>query len=214
MSSPCYLKLPIQGERVKVNGYLIWDSSSGEAMVIDPGGQADMIYHTLDRGRLRLKYIVLTHGHFDHIAAVRSLKHFCPAAVCMCPADREFICDSEKNAANFAGASPVESFDIDISLTDGKKLFLGEKYITVMETPGHTPGQISLFFAGHIFCGDTILRGSTGRMDLYGANYTLARKSIIERIFRFPGSTVLHCGHGEDSSVEYERKNSTILSSL
>ncbi len=200
-----------RSEPVTVNCYLLSDPMSQEALVIDPGGDAGRIVEALNSAGWRLKYIVLTHGHFDHTMCTAELACRTGAQVCMSEKDLRFVYDSNLNAANFAGAAPVAYFPVDIFLRDGDKLPLGQEALAVLETPGHTPGELSLYVPGHLFCGDTILRGTTGRMDLPGADPQLAAQAIAEKIFVLPDDTILHCGHGMCSSIAYERANNNII---
>ena len=192
---------------VRVNTYLVSDGVTGEAMVIDPGGEVLRIAAMLEDRRLHLRWIVVTHGHFDHMLGAAELRRRTGAPICMHPADESFIRNSDYNAANFAGVEPVEPFAIDVPLYEGKILTLGKSELKVLHTPGHTPGEVSLYCPGHLFCGDTILRGTTGRMDLYGADRELCKQSIEDKIFPLPADVILYCGHNEISSVAYEREN-------
>lgn len=192
---------------IRVNTYLVSDGVSGEAMIVDPGGDVPRLLHMLEDRKLRLRWIVVTHGHFDHMVGVAELRKKTGAPVCMDPTDEPFIRNSDINAANFARVPPIVPFPIDFPLTEGTVLPLGKSELTVLQTPGHTPGEISLYTPGHLLCGDTILKGTTGRMDLYGADLDLCRRSIEEKILPLPADTIIYCGHNEQSSVAYEREH-------
>ena len=196
---------------VSVNSYLVFDEATGEAAVIDPGGVCPNVIALLRQQKLRLKYTVLTHGHFDHIMCAAELKEKTNALICMNAADEAFITDSDLNAANFVGIGPIEPFAIDVYLRDGDRVKLGQSYLTVLETPGHTPGSISLYTPGSLLCGDTILRGTIGRMDLPGADTDEICRSIREKIFTLPGDNVIYCGHNANTTVAYEKENNDTL---
>ena len=203
-----------QSARVSVNTYLVFDESSGEAAVIDPGGQCLNVLALLQSQKLQLKYIVLTHGHFDHIMCTAELKRETHASVCMNANDESFIGDSELNAANLVKISPIEPFSVDVYLEDGDRVRLGRSYLTVLATPGHTPGSISLYTPGNLICGDTLMRGTTGRMDLPGADMPQICRSIREKIFTLPGDTVVYCGHYAPTTVAYEREHNDTVSAV
>ena len=204
------LRIQVLAQRtvsVGVNCYLVFDEASGEAAVIDPGGQAENVCDMLNDQGCALKYIILTHGHFDHIMCTAELSRRTGAPICMSMADEDFIGDSVLNAADFAKVNPVKPFAVDRYLNEGDRVFLGRSFLTVMETPGHTPGGISLYTPGYLLCGDTILKGTTGRMDLPGADPYLIRKTIQEKIYALPNDTIILCGHNETTTVGYEKKN-------
>lgn len=200
----CHLPLTV-GCVVHMNAFLLYDGSTREAMIIDPGGEPDRIYDELLEKQLKLKYIAITHGHFDHIMGVSRLANRTGAHICMSPGDEFFIHDSRLNAVYVRNLPPVDAFHVDFYLRDGDVLKLGENSVKVIETPGHTPGHLSYFIGNHLFSGDTILKGTTGRMDLLGADVPLITKVIEEKIFPLPDSTLIYCGHGEFSTVGYEK---------
>lgn len=196
---------------VHMNAGLIYDDLTGEAMLIDPGGEANKIIAVLNDKKLSLKYIAITHGHFDHIMAVSELKAQTGALVCMSAKDACFIKDSRLNAVYVRNLPPVPKFQVDRYLENGETINLGEKKVKVIETPGHTPGHLSYYIPGHLFSGDTILKGTTGRMDLKGADISVIERSICKKLLLFPPETIIHCGHGEATTVSYERKYNDIF---
>ena len=202
-------QLNVLSAMVHVNCFLLFDPGSGEAAVIDPGGGSGEVLAGLAGRGLRLKYIVLTHGHFDHTMSTAELKRATGARVCMHRGDLGLKDDPEQNATRFVGIGNIEPFDVDVFLEDGSELALGGHRLKVLHTPGHTPGEISMYIPGALFCGDTVLRGTTGRLDLPGADAALAAASVREKVLTLPRDTVLYCGHGENSTVSWEAAHNT-----
>ena len=201
MGQLSYLHLIQRSAMVTVNCYIVFDPDTAQTLVIDPGGEPERLCRVLHEHGLTLKYIVLTHGHFDNIMCTAELKRCTGAVVCMNQKDEFFIRDSEYNAVNYSRVDPIEPFEVERYLYDGDIIDLGDKRVKVIATPGHTPGGISLYIPGSLFCGDAVLRGTTGRMDLAGADLQLLIDSISKKIFTLPEDTVIHCGHHECTTV-------------
>lgn len=184
-----------------VNCYLVADRAAGEACLIDPGADPEAMKGYIAKNGLDLKFIIITHGHGDHIAANGYFK----APVYIHRSDADFLTDPAKNLSKyfiFAVTSPKASR----LLEDGDTIDLGSLRFTVIHTPGHTPGSISLELEGAIFTGDTLFRGGVGRTDFeYGDEGALCR-SIRERLFSYPDDTVIYPGHGESSTIGAEKR--------
>ena len=186
---------------IQTNCYLIW--SQAEAGVIDPGGAADEVIRMIERRGLKLKWILNTHGHADHIAGNGQLQQRYPAPILIHPADREMLTSPMANLSAFIGA-PVSSPDAGATVKQGDVLELGGEKIQVIETPGHTQGGISLYIPGLLFAGDTLFLESIGRTDLPGGNHRQLLNSIRERLFVLPTETVVFPGHGPSTSIGHE----------
>lgn len=183
------------------NCYLLW--SGCEAGVIDPGGPVDEVVGFMNAQNLKLNWIVNTHGHADHIEGNGELKKRYGAPLFIHQADRPMLTSDVVNFSAFLGQSIV-SPDADRELRDGDRIQLGAAMLEVIETPGHTPGGISLYTPGLLFSGDTLFCESIGRTDFPGGSYNLLIKVIKERLLKLPPQTKVLPGHAEPTSIEHE----------
>lgn len=194
------------------NCYLIEDEKSGEAAMIDCAVYDENCKYALEHsGTEKLKYIVLTHGHFDHVCGVKFLKDAFGGLVCIHEADKLSLTDENASLntwAHFAVQKPVEP---DIILHDGDTLTLGGTVITVKHTPGHTPGSICLLADdGNMFSGDTLFCGSMGRTDLPGGS-TKQIFSSLEALGKIQEEYTVYPGHGEKTKLSEEKKYNRYL---
>ncbi|HBE79664.1 MAG TPA: MBL fold metallo-hydrolase, partial [Firmicutes bacterium] len=186
------------------NCYLLW--SGKEAGIIDPGGPATELEQFMAEHSLKLKWIVNTHGHADHIAGNGFLHQKYGAPILISAADRPMLTSPTANLSVFMGESVI-SPDADRFLNQGDKLVLGAEELSVIATPGHSPGGISLYTPGLLFVGDTLFYESIGRTDFPGGDHRQLVTSIREQLFTLPAETVVLPGHGEVTAIGYEMKH-------
>lgn len=168
---------------LQTNCYIIIDKKSSEAIVIDPGDEADKIIPELEG--LKVKYIVLTHGHPDHFGAIDDIKEKTGAPILAHPADNWFFPPDEK-------------------LEEGDEIIVGNIILKVFYTPGHTEGGICLYTQGHLFAGDTLFKQWHGRVDLPGGSMSKMKKSL-ERLATLPDDTKVYPGHDEFTTIGQEK---------
>lgn len=154
---------------VMTNCYIVYDSETRDAMVIDPAWNYRKIDQALQDNQLHLQFIFLTHGHADHIGALQELRNYKNVPVYVGKGDVDLISNSRNNLSMFMGKE-IKCESPDYVVTDGETITLGHLKFTALETPGHTPGGISLYGEGVVFSGDTLFRYSVGRTDLYGGS--------------------------------------------
>ncbi|MBC7104518.1 MAG: MBL fold metallo-hydrolase, partial [Firmicutes bacterium] len=159
---------------------------------------------------LKLRYIILTHGHVDHIAALGEVREATGAEVLIHAADAEMLTDPTRNLSLFTGRrlrfSPAERL-----LADGDVVEVGTVCLEVIHTPGHTPGGICLKTDDVVITGDTLFAGSIGRSDFPGGNHGQLIRSIKERLLCLPGHTRVYPGHGPETTIEEEKRYNPVL---
>jgi hydroxyacylglutathione hydrolase len=194
---------------IMTNCYLLW--SGKEAGIIDPGGPATKLEQFMTEHSLKLKWIVNTHGHADHIAGNGFLHRKYGVPIFISAADRPMLTSPTANLSAFMGEGVI-SPDTDRFLNHGDKLALGSEELSVIATPGHSPGGISLYTPGLLFAGDTLFYESIGRTDFPGGDHRQLIASIREQLFALPAETVVLPGHGEATSIDYEMKHNPYIS--
>lgn len=190
---------------LETNAYLVADRDTGEALVIDPGGDPGEILAFLAKERLTCRLIINTHGHFDHISGNRALKAATGASLLVHEADVPMLTEAVSHASFFlmrAENSPPP----DLLLADQGEVRVGSVLLRVLHTPGHSPGGITLVAPGVAFCGDLVFHGSVGRTDLPGGSERVLLDSIRRRIMTLPDDTVLYPGHGPETTVGQEKR--------
>ncbi|GAB6182982.1 MBL fold metallo-hydrolase [Thermodesulfovibrio hydrogeniphilus] len=188
-----------------VNCYVVFDEKSSEAFVVDPGDEPDLILDFIKEEGLNLKYIICTHGHFDHIGAVKEIKEGTGAKIILHKADLEIYRNSPEIALQFFGIEIEPQPEPDILLENDETLQIFGKELKFIHTPGHSPGSISVYIDGVIFTGDTLFAGSVGRTDLVGGSMNALLQSL-KKIANLPHNTVVYPGHGPKTKIEIELK--------
>lgn len=193
-----------------VNCYIVIDKNSGEAVVIDPGGDEKEINLVLNRMGLKVVAIINTHGHGDHIGANRAVKTLTGAPILIGEKDAPMLTDPNLNLSRPFGLEVV-SPPADRLLREGDRVVVGDGELRVLETPGHSPGSITLVGEGFALVGDLIFAGSIGRTDLPGGDERLLLTMINEKILTMDDRTILLSGHGPTTTVEVEKRSNPFL---
>ena len=198
------------------NCSVVGDEATGEAVVIDPGDDIERVQEILRQHKLRVKYIVATHAHIDHVGGIEKLKRATGAPVLMHAADLPLY-QNLAAQAEWLGVRPPGVVEVDQFLKEGDAMRCGSLALEVLHTPGHSPGSLSLHLPGdqsRIFSGDTLFQGSIGRTDLWGGSFEEILRSIQSRLLIFPDETPVFPGHGLPTSIGEERASNPFLQEL
>ncbi|MBU1342662.1 MAG: MBL fold metallo-hydrolase [Proteobacteria bacterium] len=195
---------------IMANCFILGCESTKEAVVIDPGDDADRILMELSKAGLIVKYLINTHGHFDHVGANKRMKEVTGAQLAIHPDDEPMLAELSRSALMF-GLSAQNSPPADILLKNGDEISFGDITLQVMHTPGHSKGGICLYTKGHLFAGDTLFAGSIGRTDLPGGDYDTLISSIKEKLLGLDEDTIVYTGHGPETTIGNEKRMNPFL---
>lgn len=205
MKVKTYITGPIQ-----VNTYLAYDDTK-KGFIVDPGDYSPAISAEIRALGLTIEYIILTHGHGDHIGGVLAFKKDFPDAKLLAYCDeKEMLVDSELNSSTEMFGIPMV-LDADVYVTDNEKLTVGETELTFLHTPGHTKGGMCIVRDECVFSGDTLFCSSIGRTDFYGGSFDQIAKSIKEKLYTLPDNTRVLPGHMQETTIGFEKGNNPFV---
>lgn len=198
---------------LRCNCSIFGDEESREAIVIDPGDDIHQIEAALQRHGLKVKAIVITHAHIDHIGGARKLKERTGAPVYMNLNDQDLY-DNLSVQASWLGVETPEQTEIDVPVRDGDTLALAGAAFHVIHTPGHTQGSLCLWIPSEqkLVAGDTLFRESIGRTDLPGGDSRMILRSIADKLLVLPEETTVIPGHGASTTIAHEKAFNPFLS--
>ncbi len=199
---------------LECNCSIIACPETGEAAIIDPGGDADEIIKAAAEHGLTIKYLLHTHAHFDHVLGSAEIKKKTGAQICLHKEDTWLYENLHMQGSLFGFKIPAQP-PVDRYLQDDEELAIGNIKTRVIHTPGHTPGSLCFTLGGKeslLFAGDTLFKQSIGRTDLWGGSFEKIIQSIKERLFKLDDATNVICGHGPATSIWAEKKSNPFLS--
>ncbi|HLJ86601.1 MAG TPA: MBL fold metallo-hydrolase [Candidatus Angelobacter sp.] len=197
---------------LQCNCSVIGDEHTREAMVIDPGDEVDDILGILGEEKFKLKYIVITHAHIDHVGGAMKLKAATGAPILMNQNDQDLL-KMLDTQASWVGMRSPGTVEVDEAIGDGSVLQIGGISSNILHTPGHTEGSICIFFPEHkrLIAGDTLFAGSIGRTDLPGGSFERIIRSIHHQLLALPDDTQVVPGHGQLTTIGQERETNPFL---
>ncbi len=190
---------------LQTNCYLLGDTDSKEAVIIDAGDDAELISHHVNKHQLAPKAILATHCHFDHILGVKELKQKFPVPFYIHQEDLSLLESMQESARSFMGLELPAPANPDSFLKEGDSITIGKQSIDVLHTPGHSPGGVSFLIDNFAFTGDALFFGSIGRTDGAGGSLETLVTSIRNKLFSLPDETVVYPGHGPKTTIGVEK---------
>lgn len=185
------------------NCYVVYDETSLNGFIVDPGDEGKLIENFLDKNKINLQFILLTHGHIDHVGASDFISESFNAPVYISKKDMEYI---DRGEMVFGTIKEPDHY-----LNEGDIIDFNGKEIKVIETPGHSAGHVSFLMDNHLFSGDVLFERSIGRFDLPGGDYNTLIETIKNKIIVLPDDTIVYTGHGNITTVGREKNSNPFL---
>lgn len=193
------------------NCYLLTNKQTNLSAVIDPGYESSVLLKTIKEiSNGKLQYILLTHGHFDHIGFAKVLQKETGAKLVIGEKEADFLSDPAKNLSAVPGRVKIENLTADILLSESQNIMLGNSEITFIETPGHTVGGGCYITQEHLFSGDTLMKDSMGRTDLPTGSIQQMAASL-KKLYSFEKNYSVYPGHGAPTTLNYEKRYNPYL---
>lgn len=200
----------LQSGALGVNTYYVRDEETNEGYIVDPGGYSQRLESLIKEDGCKIRYIILTHGHGDHIGGVESYKNLYNCPVVASELEKELLADPYMNASLDCCGRNI-SMAADIWVKDCDSLKVGNMELKFLSTPGHTPGGMCIYTGDVVFSGDTLFQMSVGRTDFPGGSYPQLQRSIKEKLFVLPDDTRVYPGHMGSTNIGLEKRSNPFV---
>ncbi|MFN8558982.1 MAG: MBL fold metallo-hydrolase [Dehalococcoidia bacterium] len=193
------------------NCWIIGSQRTREGIVVDPGDEPDRILELARDMGVNVKLIVNSHAHVDHILGVGGVQRATGARFLLHPGDDWLVAEAAKSASRWLGYTPEQPPTPDAPLANDDVVEVDGLRLTVIHTPGHTPGSVCLYTEGLLFSGDTLFQGSIGRTDFPGGDFRQIMASIVDRLLELPDDTIVLPGHMRETRIGHERRTNPFI---
>ncbi|MBN7772439.1 MBL fold metallo-hydrolase [Clostridium aminobutyricum] len=194
-----------------VNTYYVRDEITNKGFILDPGGFSPNMLNLIKQDDCTIQYIILTHGHGDHIGGVQQyMEAFPNAQLVACIHEKALLADPRLNMSRECGGAAV-ALEADLWVDDGETLQIGEMSLKFIHTPGHTEGGMCILIDNILFSGDTLFQQSIGRTDFPGGSFTAIKNSIHNKLFVLPDETTVYPGHMGSTNIGFEKRNNPFV---
>jgi len=194
----------------QTNCYIIGNEEASSGVIIDPGDESGKILNLIEKNNFNIKYILHTHGHIDHIGGTAKLKEITGARTFLHRDDLSLYENVEVQGEAFGIMIDVAP-KIDEFFKEGDKINFNGIIIEIIHTPGHSPGSVCFKIGNKLFSGDTLFNMGIGRTDLWGGSFSKIMKSINEKLFTLNDNTIVYPGHGQKTTIGYEKANNPFI---
>jgi len=196
---------------LSVNTYLVVDEETNKGFLVDPGGKDKNLLEYVKGNNIDVEYIILTHGHGDHICGLEAYREAWPEArVVAHEEERQLLSDPGLNFSSMTCGRPI-SVTADLYVKDGDIIKAGQIEMKFLFTPGHTPGGMSIYAGDSLFSGDTLFAQSIGRTDFPGSSFSALKRSIEEKLYTLPNETRVYPGHMGPTTIGIEKEQNPFV---
>ena len=192
------------------NVYVITDPATRETAIVDVGFEPERVIELVARVGLRVRWLLATHAHYDHVAAMLAVQRAVGGEFALHAADKPLL-EAVAIQGSMFGLPPVDVPEVALELADGMRVPLGEQFLDVLHTPGHAPGHVTFRHGETVWSGDVLFAGSVGRTDLPGASFAQLERSIKDRLFPLGDAVKVLPGHGPATTIGAERRGNPFV---